>query len=585
MRILLKAKRKGLFSNSIIFIIIILTGFLFILQGQDGNEKSFVKIFENFDRDPGWEGFNNRVQCSDCPSITQDFGWKSANITGGGPGEIGGVIWRSTTPAYYAMPIGPFSFKDKLSASGKIAVKAIPGKGFGFYIGFFNSERQGWRVWSSCGFRIGEVRFNRARFYLDYKTGEAAGAILNPDLEIPIDGTVHTWDLVYDRDTGISETWPDPRLPMFLDSTQSLHEDEVFKRAKKIDPSITKEKLDQMLFKARDLGLVDDWYRKGLYHVWSIEKDASKMKGKISFKFDDNPPVSYFLLPGHREAISDIDRFGIYNMQIYHGSMEFYVADLIVNGKEIDLSQDPYWEGLNNQVTFIQEDFHAKQDFGYCQTNWAGTGPGEIGGWFWGTEVIDPLHSFYAVDIGELTLEDPISFSGWINFVEGAVDGRMLLGYFNREARIADIEGEYKGNPPHQFMGIEVMDQTRVGYNFTAVCSPRQDKSFEIRGPVYIPDRIKRPFSFHYDPQKDEAGQITVTLNQDTFSVNLTPEQRKMGAIFNRFGLLNPRKGGKYVDVYLDDLTYVVCYPEGYQPEKYEQKVVKVPYPELGRKY
>lgn len=563
----------------------ILAGIITMLSAESNKDKSIVTIFENFDKDPEWEGYNNRIECSDCPTITQDFGWRPTSFTGSGPGEIGGNIRRSTTPAYYAMPVGPFSFKNKLSASGKIVVKATPTEGFGFYIGFFNSERQGWRVWSSCGFRIGEVRFNRARFYLDYKTGKAAGAILNPDLEIPTDGTVHTWELVYDPDARISDTWPDPRLPRFLDSTRSLHEDEVFKRAKQIDPSITKEELDQMLFKARDLGLVDDWYRKGIYHIWSIEKDASKMKGRISFKFDDNPAVSYFMLPGHQDTPSDIDLFGIYNMQIYHGNMEFYVSNLVVNGKKIDLSKDPHWKGLNNQETFVQNDFHARQNFGYSQTNWAGNEPGEIGGRFWGTEVIDPLHSFYADDIGELSLENPIAFSGWINFPEGAVDGRMLLGYFNREARLADIEGEYKGNPPHQFMGIEVMDQTRVGYNFTAVCSPQQDIAFEERGPVYIPDRIKRSFSFKYDPNAGEAGQITVTLGRDTFSVNLTAEQRKKGARFDRFGLLNPRKGGKYVDVYVDDLTYVAGYPQNYKPIKFKQKVVRVPYPDLGRKY
>ena len=170
-------------------------------------------------------------------------------------------------------------------------------------------------------------------FHLDYKTGLASGAILNPDLEIPTDLSVHSWELVYEPDATIPDNWPDPRLPMFLDSTRNLHEDEVFERAKKIDPTITKEKLDELLFKARDLGLVDDWYRKGMYHLWSIEKEAREMKGKISFKFDDQPAVSYFLLPGHRDTPSDIDRFGVYNMQIYHGKMEFYISDLIINGK------------------------------------------------------------------------------------------------------------------------------------------------------------------------------------------------------------------------------------------------------------
>ena len=82
----------------------------------------------------------------------------------------------------------------------------------------------------------------------------------------------------------------------------------------------------------------------------------------------------------------------------------------------------------------------------------------------------------------------------------------MLIGYFNKKEKLADIKGEYKGNPPHQYLGLEVMDKTREGYNFTAVCSPQQDISFEERGPIYIPDRIPREFSFDYNPDEGVAG-------------------------------------------------------------------------------
>ena len=195
----------------------------------------------------------------------------------------------------------------------------------------------------------------------------------------------------------------------------------------------------------------DHWYRKGSYHLWSVERDIVKIKGRITFKFDDYDPVSYFLIPGHREHSAQIDRFGVFNMQMYHGSMNFFLSNLTVNGENIDLSQDPRWDERGNRVSFIERDFHARQNFGYAQTNWAGKSPGEIGGRFYGTEVKDPSHGYYADKIGELTLDDPISFSGNICFPEGAVDGRMLLGYFNKKDKQAEIEGEYKGNPPHQF--------------------------------------------------------------------------------------------------------------------------------------
>ena len=561
------------------------------LEGQTMDD--IISVSESFDEDPGWENVNNRVICSDCPEITQNFGWAPTNHNGSGEGEIGCIIWRSTTPSYYAMPLGKtLDFKDEFSASGKISVISPKKEGFGFYFGFFNAERQGWRVWSSCGVRVGE-RYSHIkeypdgiyRFHSDYKTGEASGAILNPDLAIPGDGSVHTWELKYEPNICAADyQWLDPRLPKILPTNgRNIHTDSILVVFQKVDTSMTKDKLLEILFDARDNGLVDDWYRKDRYHLWSLEMEPEKIKGKITFTFDDES-VSYFLIPGHQEIPTLINRFGVWNMQIYTGSLEFYMSDLIINNKSIDLSQDPHWQGVNNRITLKEKDFHARHNYGYSQTNWAGNNFGEIGGRFWGTEVIDPLSSFYADDIGILTLEKPIQFSGKINFVEGAVDGRMLIGYFNKKDYLADIEGEYKGNPPKQYLGLEIMDQTRYGYNFTAVCSPQQDISFEERGPIYIPDRIPREFSFDYNPDEGVAGRITVTLGEESFTVDLTNEQRKIGSTFDHFGLLNPRKGGKYVDLYFDDLIYS-SHKTKEQSKWHKQKIIKEPYPAWGRKY
>ncbi|MDW7679759.1 MAG: hypothetical protein SCK70_04300 [bacterium] len=65
----------------------------------------------------------------------------------------------------------------------------------------------------------------------------------------------------------------------------------------------------------------------------------------------------------------------------------------------------------------------------------------------------------------------------------------------------------------------------------------------------------------------------------------MTEEQRKIGATFDRFGLLNPRKGGKYVDVYFDDLTYVARRSVDFKPILHRQEIPVVPYPRMGRKY
>ena len=97
-------------------------------------QSSISVIHQDFSEDQGWEGINNRVRCESCPTISQNFGWLPGNHAGSSPGEIGGIIWRSTTPAYYAMPIGPLSFKEKFSASRKIAFLAPTKEVVGCYL-------------------------------------------------------------------------------------------------------------------------------------------------------------------------------------------------------------------------------------------------------------------------------------------------------------------------------------------------------------------------------------------------------------------------------------------------------------------
>ena len=105
--------------NPIIILFLITCGLYAGERSGESEKTAITTVHQDFSEDPGWEGHNNWVECEDAPQITQDFGWSSSNRTGEGPGEIGGTIWRSTVPAYYAMPVGPYDFTQKLTASGK----------------------------------------------------------------------------------------------------------------------------------------------------------------------------------------------------------------------------------------------------------------------------------------------------------------------------------------------------------------------------------------------------------------------------------------------------------------------------------
>lgn len=60
---------------------------------------------ETFERDPNWEGHNNRITPKQTLIVKQDFGYSATSHAGKTPGEVGGRIQRSTTPAAYASEV------------------------------------------------------------------------------------------------------------------------------------------------------------------------------------------------------------------------------------------------------------------------------------------------------------------------------------------------------------------------------------------------------------------------------------------------------------------------------------------------
>jgi hypothetical protein len=103
-----------------------------------------------------------------------------------------------------------------------------------------------------------------------------------------------------------------------------------------------------------------------------------------------------------------------------------------------------------------------------------------------------------------------------------------------------------------------------------------------------VPDRRRRRFTFDYDPAADKGvGRVTVSLDGKPESFRLTPEMRKSGATFNRFGLANMRRGGHSVEFYLDDLSYTARRDPGAKRKFIPQSTVEVPYPHKqgGRRY
>ena len=156
---------------------------------------------QSFDVDPGWDASNNRP--SNQPlTVKQDFGYSPL------PGRIGGTVSPAGEPAFYAAKVGPFTLRDRLSASGVVTVKPGPGN---VLLGFFNAGTiNEWRTPNSLVWRLndrGEV-FHVHFEYATSKWRAGAGVIGRYDrerdrmhpIELPSGDTAYPWSLSYDPD-------------------------------------------------------------------------------------------------------------------------------------------------------------------------------------------------------------------------------------------------------------------------------------------------------------------------------------------------------------------------------------------------
>lgn len=164
-----------------------------------------VQVGADFSADPKWEGRNNVPAASACVVKTPDFGYSPTRHAGGADGEIGGRVWRSLTPAYYAKKIAARTLNERLRASGRFSVTQCESSS-GVLVGWFNSDSRGWRTPNSIVFRI-DGEQDRFRVFFEYgtrtwKTGggttfEGAYQTTTTPM-IPADGKPHAWSLDYD---------------------------------------------------------------------------------------------------------------------------------------------------------------------------------------------------------------------------------------------------------------------------------------------------------------------------------------------------------------------------------------------------
>jgi len=254
-------------------------------------------------------------------------------------------------------------------------------KSGGAYIGFFNHERQEWRPWSSMVWRIGDYP-KGGELHMDYMTATWLASGWRLPVILPADGKPHTWSMKYDPNETIDpNNWPSPILKKIL-TPQRQKEDDLYELARKDEPGLARDQFTKWLEQAAERGLVAST-RLGDFQAWTSVSNPQEFQGAFSFQLDGGRVFKLFVGKEERNAPVVMDRFGIFNFQLYGRhwefydnestgtSSEFYLGDLTVNGEKIDLSKDPGWEGVGNRVSFVDRDFHGRHDFGYSPTNWA----------------------------------------------------------------------------------------------------------------------------------------------------------------------------------------------------------------------
>lgn len=466
-----------------------------IMRAADAPPSSLKT--ESFDRDPNWEGLNNRA--AKPKKVQQDFGY-------GSDGRVGGTITIAAEPAYYAKKIQPRTLDGILTASGTLV---SDGRGWPLF-GFFNADTlKEWRTPNTIAIRL-NGRGETFLAYVEYAT----------------------------------KRWRMNSSP-FADETNN-------------DKTGRSETIE---------------FKKGAVHQWALKYDPAENNGSgsITVTIDDQTSVCP-LLEGHRLDSATFNRFGILNA-IKHASDkgEMWLGDLTINGEKQNLGKDPQWEAFQNRHEYETADVRPNSNYGYSKTHYAGgKAAGEMGGLtFRGNIRLPDGMNYYGDRIGVLSLKKPLKASGKISYRRGVTDSATLIGFFHAPTSVTmDPEAPkapkgWVGYLPKNFFGVAIKGPAREGFYFHPTYRLNDYRGGGNPGgpiancPRLNPDELAHDWSFDYSPTAAGGkGQITVTVDQQTVTMDLGEGHKMAGAQFNRFGIVSNAVDGNGQVVYLDDLIY-----------------------------
>lgn len=466
--------------------------------GADG----MVLKTESFDRDPDWEGVNNRsATMREAITIRQDFGYsaKTAHAGGRSAGEFGGFVTPAGEAAFCGKVLDGANFDRPLTASGKLTV----GKGgTNLLLGFFNSRTVNeWRTPNTIAIRL-NGRGENFFAYVEYCTSKwRAGGDTTP-FPSTTDPQTGRWNLI---------GYPcEKSVPWTLT----------------YDP------------KGND--------GKGAV-IATIGKDTARCT----------------LDPGHKADGAVFDRFGILNvMKSADSGSEVWFDDIAINGGAVEtFDKDPQWDGHHNRQSTETRIVRPWFDFGFSDTGFAGgKGRGELGGQIFRGDCREAARmGCYGDRLEPLTLDKPLKASGKIALTRGVSDSTTLFGFYSSRDSMRRNDSQSNG-VPESVLGIHIEGPSSEGFKLYPVLHAKgRGNSFpEVRKFSTIhPDRQSHDWSLEYNPQGAAGkGQVVVTFDGKPGTFDFQAGDKSSGTTFDRFGIVTSWIDGNSQDVYLDDITY-----------------------------
>jgi hypothetical protein len=457
---------------------------------------------EFFDATPThWEGVNNRNEHFPVRTVIQDFGYSPvgkhfANVEG----EIGGKINPAGEAAYYGYRLPrTLSLNDPISASGKLLVPAGHGH---FLFGFFNYQTLNeWRTPNTIVARI-NPRGEGFHCHLEYCSGRwrcEAGVI---------------GEIV---------------------------------RGERITPKMV------------PCGQVLDW-------KLTYDPKGADGKGLATLKLG-NDTATCALVKEHRADGATFTHFGLLPvLKAWDDPGEVWLGDLTIADNHIDLRKDPGWDAANNRRTYQSKNTRPKFDFGWSPTHFAGgRAPGELGGLIFRGDCREKHRlAAFGDKLSTLTLKSKLYARGKVSMVRGVSDSTASIGFYNSISSLTPNPAQDQATPK-DYLGINIEGPSSEGFYFYPVYRTHETVAGAFSGGPnqaalrIFPDGKVHSWALAFDPAGANGnGKITVTLDEQTCSLELEPRAKEVGASFDRFGICTPWIDGNSVTAYFDDLEYTV---------------------------